>query len=931
MSGSINTPVVGSSGLPGFSGGDGQTVSEVVTGQSFSASSIMPALTGGAGGESYEFTDGSGGGATLELSDSSLGSYVGYGVTLIASATGGMGANEFSETPNATGNMGGGGGPAADILGSITGLLGAPTAITVNAAGGAGGYCGSGVPGGAGGSGADATATLSNSTIEVDGATGSGGNTVAVDVTAVGGAGGQGAIPRADNAGDGGAGGNATASLTGDTLGGTIVPVTMEADTAAAAQGGGPSSYDPSGPSAPSGSVGAPLIDIQNDALRLFSGPPDLSIGGDILGNLVGTEGELSLTLGEMLGAASMPLSAAPGGNLVFSGNTLSGNGNSTLQLAIGAGTFAIDTHAGTISLDGSPANTLSGFDEYQVGGASGIFTGSGQLNLGTGVTTVTVTPTSGSLVLDGSTSSNLVLNLAGFGSELDSMAQLEADTTAAANTIQINTPGGGSIILYQPPGQPTVPVCALNATFSQPSSPPPVITLGSGSSTLALFMSERAEPLGAQFTISVDGNQIGGVQTTTADSTTGTLQEFDVLGNFPLGLDTVSIDYLNASNSLLDVEAASLDGKSIPASALTLSNSGTAGFNFTNTGAFAPVSVGARPDTLALTMSERAAPAGAQFTISVDGTQIGGVQTTSADVLQGQTQEFDAHGSFLPGVDTVSIDYLNASNSLLFVDSSTIDGVPVPGGSAVLSNNGSASVPFPGPIPNAPLSVGSGPDTLALTVAERAQPAGARFSVDVDGTQVDGVQTTTADSTAGQTQTIDLLGDFAPGPHTVSVNHLNAENSLLDVDNATINGNVIAGGSGVLSNIGTFGFDFITPSAPPPSFPDSVDTGSDILALSLSEDFLAANASFLIGFNGTPLADETITAIHGNGQSQILNFEGNFSSTTMVSITPLNEALSGGGAGTLYLTGATVDGATIPNGTLQFASNTTQSFSFSH
>jgi hypothetical protein len=49
-----------------------------------------------------------------------------------------------------------------------------------------------------------------------------------------------------------------------------------------------------------------------------------------------------------------------------------------------------------------------------------------------------------------------------------------------------------------------------------------------------------------------------------------------------------------------------------------------------------------------------------AQFTVSVDGKQIGGVQTTTAVVDDGQFQEFDVHGNFGQGGHQVSIDYLN-------------------------------------------------------------------------------------------------------------------------------------------------------------------------------------------------------------------------------------------------------------------------------
>ena len=73
-----------------------------------------------------------------------------------------------------------------------------------------------------------------------------------------------------------------------------------------------------------------------------------------------------------------------------------------------------------------------------------------------------------------------------------------------------------------------------------------------------------------------------------------------------------------------------------------------------------AVVSVGAGPDTLALSVAEDAWEGDAQFTISVDGTQVGGVQTATASQSAGQTQTFDVLGTFGTGSHDVSVDFLN-------------------------------------------------------------------------------------------------------------------------------------------------------------------------------------------------------------------------------------------------------------------------------
>ena len=177
----------------------------------------------------------------------------------------------------------------------------------------------------------------------------------------------------------------------------------------------------------------------------------------------------------------------------------------------------------------------------------------------------------------------------------------------------------------------------SVTDTYGTGSSTVPVVdtllpasgkqTLGSGPDTLALLVSERAEPAGAQFIVDVNGQQFGGVQTTTADSTAGQTQEFDLLGNFAAATNQISITYLNASNSLLFLNSAALNGTALPNSSLVLSNNGTASLNFAGPTATVPgtATIGSGPDTLKLDLSQRAERAGAQFTVAVDVTKVGG------------------------------------------------------------------------------------------------------------------------------------------------------------------------------------------------------------------------------------------------------------------------------------------------------------------
>ncbi len=548
---------------------------------------------------------------------------------------------------------------------------------------------------------------------------------------------------------------------------------------------------------------------------------------------------------------------------------------------------------------------------------------------------------------LDGTAVPNTELVYANSGTLSATFTKPSTAVPQAMPAATSTAPSTPSVPVTTPPV--TTPPVTTPPVTTPPVTTPPVTTppgststvvIGSGSDTLALSMSERSAPNGAQFTVSVDGTQIGGVQTTNANALASQAQVFDVEGTFAPGSHTVTINYLNASNSLLFVNSSSIDGAAVANGSLTFSNNGSQSFGFTEQAAAAAATAGSTvlgngPDTLALTLAERSSP-GAQFTISVNGQQVGGVQTVTANSLAGQTQTLDVLGSFAGNNNTVSIDYLNASNSLLYVDGATIDGNAVANSNLTFPNNGTLGFSFgePSSPTSGPTFVGAGPDSLDLFMSERGEPAGAQFTVSVDGSQVGGVQTVTANYLTGQEKQIDLQGTFAQGSNTVSVDYLNASNSLLFVNTATINGQTISGGNLTESNNGTFGFNFSTPAAPAPITIGG--SGPDTLALNISEDYYLGNAQFTVSVDGTQIGGvQTASALHGNGQSQVFDIMGNFSGAHNVGVDFLNDAsVVPPGNGTdrnLYVGGATIDGTAIANSALTLYSTGSQSFAFSH
>ena len=128
--------------------------------------------------------------------------------------------------------------------------------------------------------------------------------------------------------------------------------------------------------------------------------------------------------------------------------------------------------------------------------------------------------------------------------------------------------------------------------------SVPGATQLGSGSNDLALQMSEDAYQGDAQFTVSVDGTQIGGTQTVVASHAAGQQQEFDVLGNWSSGSHQVKITFLNdayggsaATDRNLYVNSATYNGSTVSNAASALYWTGSNYFTMNGTSAIGTAS----------------------------------------------------------------------------------------------------------------------------------------------------------------------------------------------------------------------------------------------------------------------------------------------------------------------------------------------------
>ena len=325
-------------------------------------------------------------------------------------------------------------------------------------------------------------------------------------------------------------------------------------------------------------------------------------------------------------------------------------------------------------------------------------------------------------------------------------------------------------------------------------------VSLGAGSGSIVVNVSEDAWAGDANFTVAVDGTQIGGVQAATASHNLGQTQAFTLNGDFAPGSHTVTVSYLNDAFSRSATTDRNLYVDSITAGGATtnydasVAGGGYTTFNATEVAAGLPtVTLGAGSSSITLGISEDAWNGGAQFTVAVDGNQIGGVQTASALHSLGQSQTYVLNGDFGVGVHSVSVDFINDYNGgtattdrNLYVDSISAGGSTTPLHAALLGDGtqsftatlppplAQSVLPTPPATPIPDVTLGAGSSSIIVNLSEDAWMGDAQFTLAVDGNQIGGTQAASALHDLGQTQAYTLDGNFGAGAHTVTATFLN-------------------------------------------------------------------------------------------------------------------------------------------------------------
>ncbi len=250
-----------------------------------------------------------------------------------------------------------------------------------------------------------------------------------------------------------------------------------------------------------------------------------------------------------------------------------------------------------------------------------------------------------------------------------------------------------------------------FGATSNQSGLPINTVTIGSGPDRLVLQMSEDAWNGDAQFTVQVDGKQIGDTQTATAFHSAGQTQALTVLGTFA-GAHTATVTFLNdayggtsSTDRNLYVNSASFNGATISGASLTEYSAGAQSFSFTGptpaSTSINAMTIGSGSDRLVLQMSEDAWNGDAQFTVQVDGKQIGDTQTATAFHSAGQTQALTVLGTFA-GAHTATVTFLNdayggtsSTDRNLYVNSASFNGATISGASLTEYSAGPQSFGF--------------------------------------------------------------------------------------------------------------------------------------------------------------------------------------------------------------------------------------------
>ena len=353
-------------------------------------------------------------------------------------------------------------------------------------------------------------------------------------------------------------------------------------------------------------------------------------------------------------------------------------------------------------------------------------------------------------------------------------------------------------------------------------------VTYGSGTDTIVLRIAQDYYLADAQYIVTVDGKQVGGIFTASATLASGQADTLTLYGSWGSGAHDISITFLNdAYNGLtgedrnLHILSGTMNGTSFLSSATHLWKSGSAGFVATTiaqiNGTYGADTLvgGAGQDIMTGGYGNDKLTGGLGHDIFVNSRGDGWDTITDFTVSGSNSDVLRVSGFMISSFADLGGRLIQSgADTLVMLDSQNVVRLKNVTASSLTASNFEFLNPVKTPA-GAQISAGTGADTLVLKLTQDFYSGGnAQYVVTVDGKQVGGTFTTSAVHYTDQVDTLTLHGDWGAGDHIVRVTFLNdAYNSLtnedrnLYIESASINGVAITDAASVLYSKGSAQF----------------------------------------------------------------------------------------------------------------------------
>jgi len=450
--------------------------------------------------------------------------------------------------------------------------------------------------------------------------------------------------------------------------------------------------------------------------------------------------------------------------------------------------------------------------------------------------------------------------------------------------------------------------------------------------SGLVLSLSEDAWQGDAQFTISIDGQQVGGVRTATASHAAGQSQAFAIDTTLSAGTHQVGVTFVNdawggtaSTDRNLFLNGATYNGQSVAGSTATLLSNGTASFSLTATDQTAPVT-----SPVTLTSAPVPAPVPAPSLLPVVAPSSGayafeGPKWASPTITWSFATSTYGQDAATPFSSTIGAAYqstvqqavqrwaaVSGLNLVQQADSADpTKAANIRTGFADLNTPTSYIMGYTSYHYTSASNGGTTflPDTIIRLEDPSKDPL---YAGSGGGLTYQGFSTTLYQT---------VLHEFG---HALGLDHSTDPNTVmyatLGPANMDLNASDIAG---IQALYGTTPTPVATPLptivAFPTPVPTPVPTPTGSLVVRLSEDAYQGDAQFTVSVDGKTLGGaQSVTALHGAGASQAFSFAADLAAGAhQVSISFLNDLWNPGvGDRNLYVDGITVNGTTAPGAT---------------